>query len=827
MGMFMKPQLEACRTDAKYRGGYHLKAHEKRGDFTSSKYWPVVPYRLKELDVQEREDLNIKYEIGLEESFIRGWALGVSEKTKHPTLVFDRPLFKDDSLLRLPEDGYETERFYASLSPICSKLRKAIGTCLHCNCQDVNAIIAIFKHMDEWIEQAQGDTRMLTQFATDVTVGACDKHDEYVITVFCEHTPSNCTAPYGHMHFEYTCTFTGMKEILLPIMSKGILIGLVMAGQVVEDLSAVQDKVKELLEKRKVSVTFTEKDWEDAASSDKTKVVRELKNQVRQIVRLYDRTIDAAQREILDAVMKELLREPAINNGDSNPGAPPLDQDGEMYRKIRKWLNIIRDRMGIDNFVLYWDKNLKSDLNIKEGFYPDRKDEINPGDYDWVDDKPELIRALFDGAEKRFIDPEKNMPKEDEYHNWAFFIYRPTYEEMDPIFLGIKYLNRDLYQRHNFSQWEERLLPNFAVLIHNTAATNVAREKASALEETNERLSHELGQVSDGMRWIIHDYVKSHREKRYEARNSQKMRNQDFYNTLESHYNHLLDETRMYIDDFEGQFQVVQLLAQLYLEDIVVKPDNFDVYRTFLNRWRRSFNKTCTLKNVHLHLDTPDQRDRVRFMYTDPQLLEHVLYNVINNAIKYSYLNTRIYVEPSRTDDDKNVLTIKNYGVPIGDNSVYKKGVRGDNATRLISKADIYEPGYVETEGKGFGLYWANRIVSAVGGTIEHKCKNVSPYYVPLMKPFIERYDTLESYDKRWSALRSKFLDLKKLPYNDIQDAYDKLVSSGEYKKIVTEWREDDLLNLGVYRLFDELRKPTYEVTFTITIPKYAVEVDQ
>jgi len=802
--------------------------------------------RLKELCDAYGIEHKIKYNIGLDRSFVLGWSLGVSEETHKPTLVFNRPM--PGKKITMVKDHQETERFYNVISPICGKLRAASIARkiegLHCNECDTDVANELLRFVDIWLEEIQSwddvhdVAKELLKIAHAFKVEACTHHDEIHVVPVIE-----C----GQLHFEYKCPYTDMTELIFPVISDGILIGFVISGQIIEDVEQVKAKVESMLVKQGLEkdITFTSDEWSDAAKHTKPELIGMLQERIGQLTGLYNRTVEAAKREVLDKAQEKLLEcicehNPEAVTGEYEDMQAKNNSEQIQVKKVAAYiiesLRVVRRMMGVENLVLYWDKGIKqSDLKIDGDFYTDWESKMPPGEHDWIKNIPDDVGDLFDGASKK-VEDQDNIPSEANQHDWSVVICRPINEGIIPIIFGIRYKQKNLYMSRNSNlAWEEKLLPNFAVYIHNVAASLMATRRTSKLEETNELLSHEMGQVADGMRIVIGQFEGNIKRRQTEA--LQKPRAQKYYNNLEDNYHSLLIDSRKAMRSFEGQFQIIEMMRRDYREEIRPDPKSFDIYTEILNRWNAIFKASCRLKNNFLHLgkiaphDTSDilefhdVRDPDRWLHTDPKLLEHAIYNVVNNAIKYSYLNSRIYVGIT-TDDRGHVLTVTNYGgikLDSEDRTIYKNGARINKAGMLIDKADIAEDSSRPAKGKGIGLYWTDLLVKALGGTITHKCVEVSPYYVSLMKPFFDRYETSEMYKALWKSMAFKQVEL---PYKTIRSSYDDLVAKDEYARIVNEWSSNELRNLGVLRIFNELSNPTYEVTFTIAIPRYAKEED-
>ena len=97
-------------------------------------------------------------------------------------------------------------------------------------------------------------------------------------------------------------------------------------------------------------------------------------------------------------------------------------------------------------------------------------------------------------------------------------------------------------------------------------------------------------------------------------------------------------------------------------------------------------------------------------LVTDPELLLHVVHNLADNAVKYSYEGTTIHLIGSAGTRGNWSLSFFNQGIPIKSNEVKltrQRGWRGQIAQLSTG------------EGSGIGLWIVDRILQAIGGTLD------------------------------------------------------------------------------------------------------------
>jgi signal transduction histidine kinase len=92
-------------------------------------------------------------------------------------------------------------------------------------------------------------------------------------------------------------------------------------------------------------------------------------------------------------------------------------------------------------------------------------------------------------------------------------------------------------------------------------------------------------------------------------------------------------------------------------------------------------------------------------IYADPQKLKQILYNLVDNSVKYTPKNGTINIDAASSDDSIK-LEIRDSGL----------GIKKEHLIDIFSKFAKHSPGY---EGTGLGLYIVKSFIEAHNGTIE------------------------------------------------------------------------------------------------------------
>lgn len=132
---------------------------------------------------------------------------------------------------------------------------------------------------------------------------------------------------------------------------------------------------------------------------------------------------------------------------------------------------------------------------------------------------------------------------------------------------------------------------------------------------------------------------------------------------------------------------------------------NFDINR-IIKDTAASFEGTCEAKNIMLDLTFSDS---LQMVYADMGKIQQVLYNLIDNAIKFSHHNSTIYIRTS-IKNEKVFVSVKDTGV----------GIPKDNQKKIwerFYKSDLSRG--KDKKGTGLGLAIVKEIINNHGENID------------------------------------------------------------------------------------------------------------
>jgi signal transduction histidine kinase len=168
--------------------------------------------------------------------------------------------------------------------------------------------------------------------------------------------------------------------------------------------------------------------------------------------------------------------------------------------------------------------------------------------------------------------------------------------------------------------------------------------------------------------------------------------------------------------------------------DIVEKLVKSNKYELFMNE----NNKSILIKNYRfMNYETLEEREISEeiSIYHRKRLLDMVIYNLLDNALKYSHINSNIYITAgSDTTMDSAVFPfiIENIGTKI---EPYPK------AFELYYRGK--EEAMTHIDGDGLGLYVVKRISDILNLEIKYKQEFISQYNIGYMNKYLSYGDNI------------------------------------------------------------------------------------
>ena len=379
------------------------------------------------------------------------------------------------------------------------------------------------------------------------------------------------------------------------------------------------------------------------------------------------------------------------------------------------------------------------------------------------------VPGLFKGFEASDISPQTNFIRTFPVSPKHIIVTWATYDDevWNPI-------TRDVES----GQALEREIRSFYTIIASFYSAIVAAKSREMVKATLRIYGHEAGQLIAGIDWIRTIYLGDP-------------------NTIKRIEQGKLQDISKDLEDFLKQMSMVFSKANMSIMMPEPEKSRFLPFKELIFKWKDVYRVEVERKSLQFVIPYPDPDDPYRqHIYADLSLLEQLVYNLVNNAVKYSYRGTKIHLDcrktgTSRTSPTEIVGT--NYGIQMSGESFdpYELYARGQNV-QLI-------------DGLGVGLYLVARIAEAHNGNVRHRSTLISNFNVPLIVPY----------------LKSGHPALDKEIRPKLEQELKRLKQLGEYEKIVA-LKEDRKLKLSTPspgELAECIRRKTWRVTFVVTIP--------
>ncbi len=385
----------------------------------------------------------------------------------------------------------------------------------------------------------------------------------------------------------------------------------------------------------------------------------------------------------------------------------------------------------------------------------------------------------------------KEILKEDKK---SLYIY--ALKEFPDMQVGILCVFKEVSIRENeeFKSLLSYLAVSFLARWQGLYSYKVKLQLELLLRYTN----HEIAQVTSGIESLMHKAKKqlSHAEIEYTNKNLEIDKNYPFVNNF-------IKQSHNLVDGFTRYSYLVDMIASNQSNGNIIGEPNFESffpYHTFMFRWHDIYGDRLKSQSKILKIEEVKFTDASRpEMYADPRMVEQVVYNLLQNAEKYCYLGTTIYLDYFLSEDEKEyIISVKSFGQLIKEED----------------KEKIYEYGYrandsMNRSGIGFGLYIAKQLAEVQGGTLTHESAYLEDKYNISCEyniPMLYNYKLLEG---RYSTTREELNKYEKALIDIKRDNLDKKVLGLD-------------ISLGIITplyVYSHIKEKVAENTFILKIP--------
>ena len=212
-----------------------------------------------------------------------------------------------------------------------------------------------------------------------------------------------------------------------------------------------------------------------------------------------------------------------------------------------------------------------------------------------------------------------------------------------------------------------------------------------------------------------------------------------------------------------------------------------------LNKWRVMFADRLKQRNLSLVVGEPEYGLRgLSHIRTVPDLFELMIYNLVDNAVKYAYRGTNIYMYWERCRGG-NKFTVVDFGTEIKkDEDIFSLYVRGktENSKKV--------------EGDGIGLYSVKKICELLRYEVDYSCELVSEYNLPLIEWYEKEFKNSVKHDEKVKSLYQYLCEFDDELKEDIINVYPETIIS-DYD-ITKDY------------LTEKIDHPIYKTVFTVRV---------
>ncbi len=202
-------------------------------------------------------------------------------------------------------------------------------------------------------------------------------------------------------------------------------------------------------------------------------------------------------------------------------------------------------------------------------------------------------------------------------------------------------------------------------------------------------------------------------------------------------------------DAIENELRLINILltsAKMEGNRLELHKDEVDILK-LIDMGVHSQETDAEKKDLYLKYEKSENPQNFPTVYADQVRLQEVLYNLINNAVKYTKKGG-VTVKPELTEDGKYVkVVIQDTGVGIPEEEISKLGrkfyrvgqyINQDNEDNLTNKKED-RPDIVRPGGTGLGLYVTFELIKAHNGKIDIKSEvgkgSIFTFTIPIYDP--------------------------------------------------------------------------------------------
>jgi signal transduction histidine kinase len=742
------------------------------------KRWPIIPDHItNDGEGSTNPELKLLTGVGIiSNKQLQGLQSSICINLGNPTTIIE---FSPDGK-PVRTDSQSLDYF---LHPSCRKFRGLTGVKYCYKCDDTHALLF------HGLSKANLEAEISSRLANSPSIQAYD----YVPGIVKPSIRKCCLT--DRLYLEYDCPQLGYRELVFPIFFDQKVIAVFFLGQLLlnEKIDAIPQQQAlffslnpgigtHILEQ----VENAHQEWvarSGAIDPDQyTNIINRACSELNDLEKFLVQQVEA-QRE---RFVREHIDTQIAGFQKALPASFEISKDnlGELWKNMEARLKDIVDGFALQFVIVFGIKSYPTsekaplEVVVKAGNLPENilaiLDNLHydsglvkqyTGSIPVVSDNcPELFQGL------------KGLPENSEIDNLRLRFFPVGLFSTGSLVILIGYCsdNPANSDANKIGGWIDRSAYSFYAIVRSALSSTLAAYAKAKSDETLRVIGHEVGQLTAGLDLLRAVYLSSPQ-------------------TIKALPDKKIEDINQDIDAYIKQIGFLSAQAGMTVTSRSPQKEYIKPYRDLLFKWKDLYRFEAERKKLQISIPHPSQGESMQDVYGDKKLLEQLIYNLVNNAVKYCYRGTKIHLDCKKLSKDQkapSLFTVINYGIAVdGGNRIYERDFRGKNVSGQA--------------GVGIGLFVAKQIVENHGGRIKHESEMVSRFNVPLMEPFIN------------FSLWSENL------YQEVKVEFERLRASGEYSQIIAFDERGRLKfdNPPFLELQESITKPTYRVTFTVTIP--------
>lgn len=772
------------------------------------------PQFLAPLDESKQEN---NFSILTDRETIRSIVKNICNSLHHPATIFDINHIGtvDTDKLRI-----DSEIEFFSLRNSCKLLRNCAGEERCHTCDEFHA-----KMLKNYIDNKNLEYSNCPSFF----------YDSYI------NNPPRILSKFNRVVLEYHCPMLGYRELLFPIFFENKLIGILFLGQSIvlngDDEKLIKNIVNDFFDKKEnnPNIIFKEYLMNNNLNSDANKIKNLILNAdksteqmerylqcrknedcpIEQFSMIFNNELEyynfiSKACEELSKVEDNLIEIANQNKEEYFKRKTKIIVENYFNRlnKRNDLQQINKYRQRYDELVHAWEefiesvKELKKEFEINEififgdgtslKFEESREKQLFYPIPNSVDDKKNWVYdfSIFDSEQIRnhdyicnLVEPRISLGLKatKDISDYILLVYSDI-----AILMFVKDLeeNRDIYKKLAKSIGQDFIKIRFSIAL---CTANLMKERhVLTLRMNKHESSHISTRLIDNMRRYFAQKGQVFLEL---EKDKQELIVDDMYNTIKliSHMSSNIGiiTGSINLNTIKGKEQKLDVFDMLYKWQIMFRDKLSDRNLDLIIARNNDYNLSAIFRNI--------RQDAPRHIRVNPDLFELLIYNLVDNAVKYAYRGSRIYLSWHVTNSGYK-LTVSNFGPEIKDEErIYDLYTRGSDSHKNA------------VEGDGIGLFVVKRIEKLLGITVTHKSKKVADYYLPLIEWYLkEPFTESEDLKKKDELIKySKEFEMKTLKY---------ILNNNEYTLISRRDLTQEYLNARIDR-------ETWLTTFEVIIP--------